>query len=192
MTVFWDVVPCRPDDGGIKHLWNVGKLLLDYTAQHPRRQSSSKCALLMGECFCMKLFYAVTSPHVLDQRFSNCGTGTPWGTRDAFQGYHKFSFIYILTASIKHELWAILCHKYTHILSSIKINITKLYCVCTFFSISNTNVGCVFYKFLLHGVPDFSLTLSGVAGTKSLRTPVLDCFGTWRPLLWRRVNSGRG
>jgi hypothetical protein len=31
----------RPDDGGNKHLWNVCKLLPDYTAQHPRRQSSS-------------------------------------------------------------------------------------------------------------------------------------------------------
>jgi hypothetical protein len=30
---------CRPDDGGRKRLWNVGKLLSDYTAQHPRRQS---------------------------------------------------------------------------------------------------------------------------------------------------------
>jgi hypothetical protein len=29
----------RPDDGGSKHLWSVGKLLLDYTAQHPRRQA---------------------------------------------------------------------------------------------------------------------------------------------------------
>jgi hypothetical protein len=25
----------RPDDGGSKHLWNVGKLLPDYTEQHP-------------------------------------------------------------------------------------------------------------------------------------------------------------
>jgi hypothetical protein len=31
----------RPDDGGSKHLWNVGKLLPDYTAQQPRRQPSS-------------------------------------------------------------------------------------------------------------------------------------------------------
>jgi hypothetical protein len=30
-----------PDDGGGKHLWNVGKLLPDYTAQQPRRQPSS-------------------------------------------------------------------------------------------------------------------------------------------------------
>jgi hypothetical protein len=58
MTVFWDIAPCslvevygwfggayclhhqvyhRPDDGGNKHLWNVGKLLPDYTVQHPRR-----------------------------------------------------------------------------------------------------------------------------------------------------------
>jgi hypothetical protein len=29
MAVFWVVAPCshRPDDGGNKHLWNVGKLL---------------------------------------------------------------------------------------------------------------------------------------------------------------------
>jgi hypothetical protein len=31
----------RPDDGSSKHLWNVGQFLWDYTAQHPRRQSSS-------------------------------------------------------------------------------------------------------------------------------------------------------
>jgi hypothetical protein len=26
----------RPDDGGSKHLCNIGKLILGYTAQHPR------------------------------------------------------------------------------------------------------------------------------------------------------------
>jgi hypothetical protein len=31
----------RPDDGGSKVLWNVGKLLPDYTALQPRRQPSS-------------------------------------------------------------------------------------------------------------------------------------------------------
>jgi hypothetical protein len=30
-----------PDDGGSKDLWNVGKLLPDYTALQPRRQPSS-------------------------------------------------------------------------------------------------------------------------------------------------------
>jgi hypothetical protein len=46
MAVLWVVAPCRlvevthrPDDGGSKHLRNVCKLLLDYTAQQPRRQS---------------------------------------------------------------------------------------------------------------------------------------------------------
>jgi hypothetical protein len=61
--VFWVVAPCslvevcwrfwgacclhhqgdeiRPEDGGSKNPWNVGKLLLDYTAQQPRRQPSS-------------------------------------------------------------------------------------------------------------------------------------------------------
>jgi hypothetical protein len=31
----------RPDDGGSTDLWNVGKLLPDYTALQPRRQPSS-------------------------------------------------------------------------------------------------------------------------------------------------------
>jgi hypothetical protein len=62
MTLFWVVTSCRlvevyrrfrgaccppqkgthrPDDGGNKHLWNVGELLPDYTALQPRRQPSS-------------------------------------------------------------------------------------------------------------------------------------------------------
>jgi hypothetical protein len=47
LHVFWAVAPRslvkihRPDDGGSKHLWNVSKLLPDYTAQQPRRQPSS-------------------------------------------------------------------------------------------------------------------------------------------------------
>jgi hypothetical protein len=32
---------CHPDDGGSKHLWNVGKHLPDYTAQQTKRQPSS-------------------------------------------------------------------------------------------------------------------------------------------------------
>jgi hypothetical protein len=57
-TVFWVVAPCGmvdtdwcfrwayclehqgDDDRGTKHLWNIGKLLPDYTLLHPRRQSS--------------------------------------------------------------------------------------------------------------------------------------------------------
>lgn len=45
------------------------------------------------------------------ERFSNCGTGTPWGTRDAYQQYHKAPFLYVLKAVIKYDLWASLCHK---------------------------------------------------------------------------------
>jgi hypothetical protein len=30
-----------PDDGGRKYLWNVGKLLPDYSVLQPRRQPSS-------------------------------------------------------------------------------------------------------------------------------------------------------
>jgi hypothetical protein len=41
MTVFWVVVLCslhnQGDDGGSKDLWNVGKLLPDYTVLQPRR-----------------------------------------------------------------------------------------------------------------------------------------------------------
>jgi hypothetical protein len=31
----------RPDDGCSTHLWNTGQRLVDYTEQHPRKQSSS-------------------------------------------------------------------------------------------------------------------------------------------------------
>jgi hypothetical protein len=59
MSVFWVVVPCSlvevkrrfrgtcrlhhycPDDGGSKHLRNIGKLLPDYMALQPRRHSFS-------------------------------------------------------------------------------------------------------------------------------------------------------
>jgi hypothetical protein len=34
--------PPTPDDGGSKHLLNVGQYLPDYTAQHPTRQPSSE------------------------------------------------------------------------------------------------------------------------------------------------------
>jgi hypothetical protein len=43
IAVFWVVAPCslvEPDDGGSKDLWNVGKLLPDYTVLQPRRQQS--------------------------------------------------------------------------------------------------------------------------------------------------------
>jgi hypothetical protein len=39
----------RPDDGGSKDLWNVGKLLPDYTALQPRREPSSGDIALMME-----------------------------------------------------------------------------------------------------------------------------------------------
>jgi hypothetical protein len=49
MTVLWDVAACsqgdRLDDGSSKLLWNIGKYLPDYTAQHPRRQPSSYSSL---------------------------------------------------------------------------------------------------------------------------------------------------
>jgi hypothetical protein len=42
MAVFWVVARCyRPDDGGSKDLWNIGKLIPDYTAIQPLRQPSS-------------------------------------------------------------------------------------------------------------------------------------------------------
>jgi hypothetical protein len=45
-AVSWVVAPCsqgdhRPDDGGSKYLWDVGKRLPDYMALQPRRQQSS-------------------------------------------------------------------------------------------------------------------------------------------------------
>jgi hypothetical protein len=42
----------RPDDGGSEYLWNVGKLLPDYTAQQPRRhlQYTYCCSDLLSYC----------------------------------------------------------------------------------------------------------------------------------------------
>jgi hypothetical protein len=34
-----------PDDAGSKYLWNVNQFLQEYTAQYPRRQSSSHSAV---------------------------------------------------------------------------------------------------------------------------------------------------
>jgi hypothetical protein len=41
--IFWPkfIARRRPEDGGSKHLWNDGKLILDYMVQYPRRQSPS-------------------------------------------------------------------------------------------------------------------------------------------------------
>jgi hypothetical protein len=74
MAVFWVVAPCilvealrllkvpaasiiramshRPDDGGSKHLWNVGKLLLNYTEQRPCRKPCLHliCCQFIREC----------------------------------------------------------------------------------------------------------------------------------------------
>jgi hypothetical protein len=43
----------RPDDGGSKDLWNVGKLLPDYTVLQPRRQQSSvySCVVIWSSSF---------------------------------------------------------------------------------------------------------------------------------------------
>jgi hypothetical protein len=41
-NLYPNVVFCtKPSDGGSKHLWNIGKLLPDYTVQYPRRHSSA-------------------------------------------------------------------------------------------------------------------------------------------------------
>jgi hypothetical protein len=42
LILFWDVAPwvLRPDDRGSNYIRKVGHFLRDYTAQHPRRQSS--------------------------------------------------------------------------------------------------------------------------------------------------------
>jgi hypothetical protein len=59
MIVFWNFALCllhRPDDGGNKHLWNVCHFLPGYTAQHPRRQSSSHSPPREAEFRLRKIF----------------------------------------------------------------------------------------------------------------------------------------
>jgi hypothetical protein len=58
-TAFETDVGNYPDDGGSKDLWNVGKLLPDYTALQPRRQPSSysppwEPQILLYFCFIRK------------------------------------------------------------------------------------------------------------------------------------------
>jgi hypothetical protein len=59
----------RPDDGGSKDLWNVGKFLPDYTALQPRRQPSSFSPLCEPQTLLLfhssNLYYqlAVFPPH---------------------------------------------------------------------------------------------------------------------------------
>jgi hypothetical protein len=60
--------PHRPDDGGSKDLWNVGKLLPDYTALQPRRQPSKKITALLNRLH--KLFKLAGYPIWLTTVFS--------------------------------------------------------------------------------------------------------------------------
>jgi hypothetical protein len=89
MAVFWVAVPCSlvevylrfrgscclhnhgiPVDGGSKHLWNVGKPLADNTAQQPRRQPSSRNALISSNsdtkrCRSLPMLIQRTSDYVI-------------------------------------------------------------------------------------------------------------------------------
>jgi hypothetical protein len=47
----------HPDDGGSKDLWNVGKLLPDYTAIQPRRQPSSYSPQCEPQILLMKIIF---------------------------------------------------------------------------------------------------------------------------------------
>jgi hypothetical protein len=57
VAVFWVVAPCNPDDGGSKCLWNVGKLLLDYTALQPRRPVFILAAVRTSNPTAIRLVY---------------------------------------------------------------------------------------------------------------------------------------
>jgi hypothetical protein len=60
----------RPDNGGSKHLWNVGKVLPDYMTQHPWRQQSSYPSRepeVSQMCTCFGL-YSLTRNCLIGQR----------------------------------------------------------------------------------------------------------------------------
>jgi hypothetical protein len=56
----WYDMSHRPDDGGSKVLWNVGKLLPDYTALQPRRQPSSYLLFHVS----IMAFYTALTTHI--------------------------------------------------------------------------------------------------------------------------------
>jgi hypothetical protein len=91
MTVFWVVASCssvegyrrfrgacrlyhQGTDGGSKHLWKVGNLLPDFTAQQPRRQSSSyfssflPCLLFPSFFLCFETKHAISLSRSLTMR----------------------------------------------------------------------------------------------------------------------------
>jgi hypothetical protein len=83
MAVFWVVAPCclhhqgdEWDDGGSKDLWNVGKLLPDYTALQPKRQPSSRNGFFLSSPCNMSTPYVV-----LQGRLSHWGNATAIRTR---------------------------------------------------------------------------------------------------------------
>jgi hypothetical protein len=65
--------------GGSKNLWNIGKLLPDYMAQHPRRQSSSYSLLWEPEILpnCMLLCYLFLLILVL-LFYKHASVSQPW------------------------------------------------------------------------------------------------------------------
>jgi hypothetical protein len=86
MAVFWVVAPCslvvvyrcfrstcclhhqvtyRPDDGGSKYLYNVGKLLPDYTTLQARRQPSPAYTVYCKfSCFCFQRTWSIQTPDI--------------------------------------------------------------------------------------------------------------------------------
>jgi hypothetical protein len=74
----------HPDDRGSKHLWNISKLLPDFTAQHPRTSSQecflmhSHLAILLFQIEQLTLKKKTSHPYL-----HNCST-LDWGTFDSF------------------------------------------------------------------------------------------------------------
>jgi hypothetical protein len=88
MAVFWVVAPCslveiyqhfrdpcclhhqgsghHHGDGGSKYLWNVGKLLPDYTVLQPRRQPSSYSPLWEPQILLLMLLRWFSSSSIMD------------------------------------------------------------------------------------------------------------------------------
>jgi hypothetical protein len=106
VSVFWVVVscslvevynrfkdPCCPhhqgdDDGGGKPLWNAFKLLLNYTAQKPRRQTSKRCS-----CTVLHLSHLQTNK----QPWNACIqlTNSSWVTKKNIAVYTKCIILYL-------------------------------------------------------------------------------------------------
>jgi hypothetical protein len=84
-----------PDDGGSKDLWNVGKLLPDYTVLQPRRQQSrikffGNVLALVHNTTCLSFLYILRLSGILDTTKTNSMQQSPFREAESHSAGQEF------------------------------------------------------------------------------------------------------